>query len=393
MKLHRWKSWLLPGCLYLLLTTGAGGWAVAKTAAEMDQHRQNIGRLRSELSSHLEKIQQTGEKETNLLEELEQIDQKLSHQKKTVATIMAQLQAQEKLLAEKEQELRKAWTIKDAVRTHLQKRLRAYYLVGRITVLDVTFSNQKLPDLMVFGDSFRRLLEYDQELMVKYRDTIEELRRARDAEQLEKSVLENFLAQAEKEKDKLARLRREKEQLLARIRTEKSLYMQAVREMQRAEQHLSLTLTRLKQQQENRTRGFVLNRGRLEPPVRGRLTRCFGERRDDDPESVDKSRGISIETPDNAPVRAVYKGKVLFAGYMRGYGNMVIIDHGLRYYTVTARLDQVLVHEGQQVETGGQIGITGDIATLFDQGLYFEIRHGARAEDPLPWFRPGSLQQ
>ncbi|WP_456385319.1 murein hydrolase activator EnvC family protein [Desulfolithobacter sp.] len=392
MKLHLWKSWLLPGFVYLLLANGAAGWAVARTAAELEQHRQSIGRLRSELSSHLEKIEQTGEKETNLLEELEQIDRKLSQQKKTLATITTQLKEQEKLLAQKEQELRKAWTIRNAVRTHLQKRLRAYYLVGRITLLDVTFSNQKLPDLMVFGDSFRLLLEYDRELMARYRDTIEELRRARDAEQLEKSVLKNFLAQAVKEKDKLSRLRQEKEQLLSRIRTEQSLYTQAVREMRRAEQQLSQTLTRLKQQQENRTRGFVLNRGRLDPPVQGRLIRRFGERRDNDPESVDQSQGISIETPENAPVRAIYKGKVLFAGYMRGYGNMVIIDHGLRYYTVTARLDQILVREGQQVETGRQIGITGDIATLFDQGLYFEIRHGARTEDPLPWFKPGCLK-
>lgn len=73
---------------------------------------------------------------------------------------------------------------------------------------------------------------------------------------------------------------------------------------------------------------------------------------------------------------------MIFSGYMRGYGNTIIIDHGLRHYTVTARLDQLLQGEGEDVQAGEKIGVSGGIANLFGKGLYFEIREASRAMDP-----------
>ena len=70
---------------------------------------------------------------------------------------------------------------------------------------------------------------------------------------------------------------------------------------------------------------------------------------------------------------------------------MIIVDHDLQYYTVTARLDDLKVHEGETVTQGQVIGTAGEMATLFGKGLYFEIRHGSIAEDPLPWLQAGSI--
>ena len=70
---------------------------------------------------------------------------------------------------------------------------------------------------------------------------------------------------------------------------------------------------------------------------------------------------------------------------------MIIVDHDLQYYTVTARLDDLKVREGDMVSQGQVIGTAGEVASLFGKGLYFEIRHGSIAEDPLPWLQPGSI--
>ena len=64
---------------------------------------------------------------------------------------------------------------------------------------------------------------------------------------------------------------------------------------------------------------------------------------------------------------------------------MVIIDHGMDYYSITSRIEEISVKEGDIVEEGDVIGTTGNIATLFEKGLYFEIRHGTQPVDPLEW--------
>ena len=87
----------------------------------------------------------------------------------------------------------------------------------------------------------------------------------------------------------------------------------------------------------------------------------------------------------------MYGGTVLFAASMRGYGKLAIIEHDRQYHTVTARLGEIAVREGDVVKQGQVIGGTGETTALFGRSLYFEIRSGAQAEDPLRWLQPGSL--
>lgn len=356
--------------------------ADSEYTAPIKRHKINIGKLRQEIRIHLDKIRKSGEQEVSILDELRQVDEKLSAQKQKLTTLQQRLHAQKKLLAMKEQDREQAELVRENVRQHLEKRLRSFYLMGKTGFLNVTFSNKSLPDLMLFNDSFKQLLEYDQSVIEMYHETIDQLTRARAARELEQTLLQEFIKQAQKEQQALDVIRTEKQQLLARIRSKKGLYEQAIREMQRAEFELTETLTDLKQKEENRVRGFFLNKGKIAGPVIGNLVVQFG-----DPLENSLSKGINIDTAEQEPVFSVYTGKVIFAGYKHGYGNMVIIDHGLQYYTITARLDEIAVLEGTKVRTREQIGTTGDIATLFSKGLYFEIRHGSEPLDPLDWLQ------
>ena len=349
-----------------------------------------IGKLQQEIKIHLDKIRQSGEQEISVLDELEQIDSRIQQQKEKIVTLQKRLLAQEELLALKEEELNQAEIVRKNVLKHLQKRLRSFYMMGKTGILNVTFSNKNLPELMLLTDSFKRLIVYDQSVIDTYRDTVVQLQRAKHAHELEKTLLQDFIQQAEEEKNTLHALRMEKEALLARIKTRKGLYELAVKEMRKAESDLGQTLAQIKHKENIKKRGFLLNKGKLPPPVKGSLVRRFGEVVQEGLSKGEKAQGITIETARDAAVRAVYKGKTVFAGYKRGFGNMVIIDHGYKYSTVTARLDAILVEEGDEVKQGTLIGSTGDMATLFARGLYFEIRHESDPLDPLQWLRPGA---
>ena len=120
-------------------------------------------------------------------------------------------------------------------------------------------------------------------------------------------------------------------------------------------------------------------------PVKGKLLRRFGEIYEGEGIETGRSQGITIDAPNGAAIKAIFAGQVIFAGYRKGFGNMVIIDHGLNYYSITSRMEKIIVKEGQIVSDGNIIGTAGDIATLFNKGVYFEIRHDTEPIDPLDW--------
>jgi septal ring factor EnvC (AmiA/AmiB activator) len=126
---------------------------------------------------------------------------------------------------------------------------------------------------------------------------------------------------------------------------------------------------------------FAALRGQLRLPVKGDLTAKFGSKRGDGP----PWKGLFIRTPEGAEVKAVAGGKVVFAEWLRGFGNLVIVDHGGQYMTIYGNNQAVLKRVGDTVKTGDVIASAGNSGGNEQSGLYFEIRHQGRAFDPLTW--------
>jgi len=350
-----------------------------------------IGQLREEISRHQEKIEQSGAEEHSLLTELATLDDKIGQRKTQVETLQARVREQERIIAAKDQELAAVTRKADALRGHLIKRLRSFYLNGTTGFLHAVFSTASLPDLVVANEAYRSLATYDQALFAKYRASVTEIDRAKQAQELEQSIQEHFLAEAAAEQEALQQVAAEKTQMLQRIQTEKGLYEQALREMKKAESGLLATLNRQSQAAEPvASFGFGAQKGKLPPPVWGKVIRRFQELPQDS-EDTTFSQGITILPPPQAEVFAIYGGLVIFSGYMSGYGRVVIIEHDQEYYTITARLDDLKVEEGDSVRQGQIIGATGETVTPFGRGAYFEIRHDTQPENPLDWIRPGAF--
>jgi septal ring factor EnvC (AmiA/AmiB activator) len=130
----------------------------------------------------------------------------------------------------------------------------------------------------------------------------------------------------------------------------------------------------------------------LLPPVEGPVRAGFG--RVVDPEFGTRTirNGIEFEAPSGAPVWAPADGRVLFAGWFRGYGQIVILDHGSGSVTVSGYLDEVAVQAGASVRAGARIGSVGETGSLSGPGLYFEVRREGKPVDPLQWLGPVARQ-
>ncbi len=127
--------------------------------------------------------------------------------------------------------------------------------------------------------------------------------------------------------------------------------------------------------------GFAKMRGQLRLPIRGELVAKFGSRRGDGP----SSKGLFIRASEGLEVKAVASGRVIFADWLRGFGNLIIVDHGNQYMTIYGNNRTLFKRPGDAVKAGEIISSTGNSGGSEQSGLYFEMRHQGRAFDPLDW--------
>lgn len=128
---------------------------------------------------------------------------------------------------------------------------------------------------------------------------------------------------------------------------------------------------------------FAALKGKLSSPVSGTVAARFGGRRGDGP----TWKGTFIKASEGAEVRAVAPGRVVHADWMRGFGNLIIIDHGGEYLSIYGNNQTLLKRPGDSVRAGEAIASAGNTGGNEESGLYFELRHRGKAFDPAGWVR------
>lgn len=128
---------------------------------------------------------------------------------------------------------------------------------------------------------------------------------------------------------------------------------------------------------------FSRLKGQLHLPVKGELIARFGSKRGDGP----SWKGLFIKALEGADIKAIAAGKVVFAEWLRGFGNMIIVDHGGQYLSLYSNNQAVLKRAGDAVKAGDVIASAGNSGGNEESGLYFELRHQGRVFDPLTWVK------
>ena len=129
---------------------------------------------------------------------------------------------------------------------------------------------------------------------------------------------------------------------------------------------------------------FSAQKGRLRLPVRGELIGRFGAQRSSGTVSA---KGVFIRAAEGEQIRAVAPGRVVYADWMRGFGNLLIVDHGEGYLTIYGNNESLLKQTGDEVMLGEPLATAGKSGGNEETGLYFEIRHLGKPFDPLSWVR------
>lgn len=129
---------------------------------------------------------------------------------------------------------------------------------------------------------------------------------------------------------------------------------------------------------------FSTLKGKLNLPVRGKLVNTFGGQRSG---KYISWKGLFIQSPDGSEVKAISGGRVVFADWLRGFGNLIILDHGNSYMSLYGNNASLHKQVGDTIRGGDTIATVGNSGGNADSGLYFELRHGGKPFDPLTWIK------
>ncbi len=365
--------------------------AAATTAAAqgLTKKQQELQRIKQEMEEKQLQIQRAARKERSVLWSLERIDRAIQTEGEDLQDMSRRTRETEAALAEVEQQAREVRAELPRLQAAYGRRLRALYKMSRSGGYSLAILSADS-----FAAAYRRtralgaIAEQDRQLIAEYGET---LRALAEQEQLLTALrrsLQEDRRSAREKRESLTAQRRQKAEILASLKQEKSVYEATLKELEESSTNL-WAMIRLAERSRRSGDGETEQGGqRLPWPVKGRVVTNFGRQQHPQFGTMVFRRGIEIAAREGDPVLAVKNGQVAYADWYRGYGRLVIIDHGAGMYTLYGHLSRLGVRGGEGVEQGQEIGLAGETGSLAGTKLYFELRRNGEAEDPLAWLVP-----
>jgi murein hydrolase activator len=290
--------------------------------------------------------------------------------------------------------------LKEEIRSseaYAANRLAAMYKLNWVGRIQLLATSGSFFDFIQRKSALGRILEQDADLLEKlHRDqaALESLLTELNTRMAEKRTLQTTLNGRIK---KLSAQQKKRGLLLQRIRSEKSLGLAALEDLKQASLELDNTMQSLAPAKrpaaaatpDLEAKPFAEHKGLLSWPVKGKIISVFGPYRDEQFKVMNFQSGINIKAERGEPIRAISDGLTIFASWFKGFGNMMIVDHGDHYYTVYAHLEEVFKVKGDRVEKDEVIATVGDSGSMMGPALHFEVRHHGKPMDPLKWIRKG----
>lgn len=355
---------------------------VAASPADVAEER---AELQERLEAERRAFEAIGTEKKELLTLLDTLERLARDSTQRVASLEKQRQRLERQRGELATELEHNATAVKALQQALGPRLLLLYRLKKRDALGFLLEANDFSTLIKRQRAVGTLVASDARAL----DELSTLTRyqalvSRRLERLEQSQERYLRALRTEQAVGQARLSRFSD-LLASLGAEQNRMSRLIAELEASEQELATLvgdMASVTQQQ-----GFRARKGQLPFPTKGVVEVGFGKVVNPRFNTVTVQKGVDVRAAAGTRVDSVGAGTVAFAGWLKGYGNLVIIDHGSGYHSLYAHLSATAVEVGNEVEEGEGIGEVGDTGSLKGAYLYFEIRKQGQAIDPLPWLK------
>ncbi|MDY0211387.1 MAG: peptidoglycan DD-metalloendopeptidase family protein [Desulfuromonadaceae bacterium] len=362
--------------------------STAFAADELNKSKQKLQQVQKEIGTTSKKIKEKKATEHSALQRLDELNLNIS---KNDFQLQQQIDALEKLKKEMAATQANATLyekILQRTRKDVEKRLRALYITGEVGAVRLFFSDTSPAIIAENSEFLQRITVHDKALMFEYRKQVANLESERKELEVQKKRFTSTLAQQKDQRQKLEAAKREQAALVEEIRRDSSMLENLLADLKERSRTMEGLIDSL-EQQKSRTfvpkGSFASLKGTLDWPSSGTLRSGFGVHKHKQFGSQVKTNGLEIVALPGTSIKAIWQGKVVFAAPFKGYGNMLILDHGDKYYSLYANVAEL------KYQTGDIVKAQEVIATAGFEGAdnyYFEIRHRGAPLNPTQWLAP-----
>ncbi len=326
--------------------------------------------------------------EASILEALDEIGEELDRKEEAAEELSEVMFILQRDMAKIDARLIKVDTRLNALRDRMGHRAAALYRMRQINVARVIERATAPTQARRIRDWLRLVVAHDAELLTAVREASAADRELRATLRARQDDLNQTRARLTDEVEAARQLRADRAALLRAVRQEREGAERLAAELKQAAKALDREISvirGLKKPPAPVSGGFGAQRRRLPWPVAGRVEVAFGKKVDPESGMVMVQKGIDLRAPAMAPVRAVFRGKVVYSAHLRGYGRLVIVEHPGGYFSLYGHLAALKVAPGASVQQHDVVGLLGDSDSTKGPFLYFEIREGKQPVDPLRW--------
>jgi septal ring factor EnvC (AmiA/AmiB activator) len=376
----------------MLCSLMLAGQAAASQQEELENLRRHIAAMQGE-------IEKTRESKSEAADALRASERAISDSNRKLAELASQQQEvgfKLHALQEQQQQLNQDLSRQQAL---LSKLLYQQYLGGKHEYLKLMLDNQD-PNKVARDLQYFQYIARNRAIWLEnLRSNLNELNDIRLEVQSQNSILEKLSAEQTQQKKKLQQDQLERKQILGQFSRQLTQQRREIKHLQRDENRLvklvekisemlaqpkKKSLFRNENLPDNRFDGepFAQLQGKLTLPAKGDIANQFGTKR---PDSTVLWKGLFIRTASGQAVKTVAAGRVVFADWLRGFGNLLIVDHGNAYMTLYGNNETLYKQVGDELRGGDTIASVGNSGGNIDSGLYFELRHKSKPLDPLKW--------
>ena len=352
-----------------------------------DIKKDQIRQIETDLSREREQFLIFGTKEKNLLRQLTDIEKEITKKRELLKELKGKIDHNKKELKRQQGRLRRLESSLNEMKERLGQRLIAFYKHAKRGYVQLLATSKDLGQLRKRMKYLHIIMREDQQLLKEMVDVQLRIKRGISRKRERLAIIDTLKSTEVRRMQSLRERLDKKVILLMKIHKEREFYETAVKELQSAAQNLRETLLNLERIEEKRRlqlSGFKDSKGELPLPFDGEIIKS---NHPPGYKNLNIHRGIYIKGPLGAGVKAIFLGRVDFSGWLKGYGQTIVINHGSRFFTISACLSQRNKEVGDMVERGEVIGLLGQADTFSGPSLYFEMRRAGINLDPRKWLK------
>jgi len=362
---------------------------------KIKEENQRLKKIEQQIKSVKEEINNLQKKESGYLEALHKIEKLLQDTGKELQAIEKDLEfAQKEIKIAEDEVIIEKEKLKEKTKL-LEGRLRQIYKHRLTGYLEILFNSESFSDFLTRFRYIKNILSLDAEVINDIRQQMERIEDHKINLENREEILNLLKKEVEKEKENIEFSIKGRKSIIDKIDSQKEVYLKSLKELEQSSQEIKNIIERIYKQQEEDSKevsqkevpAITLKpkKGILALPIQGKLISGYGRQKNTEFNTDTFNSGIDISAPLGQVVHSAGAGEVIYTGTIKGYGQIIIIDHGGRTTTLYAHLSKILVDIGNKVKKEQTIGQVGDSGGVSSPRLHFEVRVEGKPTDPMNW--------